>query len=401
MTKEKMSLATARRVALAAQGFGRAKPEGPVTYRHLKPVLKHTGLFQIDSVSAVVRAHYMPSFSRIGAYPMAVLDDAASRAPRRLFEYWAHEASYLPVDAWPLMQWRMANARDNRGIYGRLAEFGREKAGYIEEIFSRVRAEGPIAASQIEGQKGEGGWWGWSDAKHAFEWLFWAGRITTASRRGFERLYDLPERVIPRAIHDLPTPDPRDAVRDLLRISARALGVGTAADLRDYFRLSPSEADGRIAELVENGDLRPVRVEGWSQKAFFFEGSRVPRKTQAQALLAPFDPLVWERGRTERLFGFRYRIEIYTPAHKRVHGYYVLPFLLDEALVARVDIKADRGSGILRVHASFAEPHAPARTAEVLAGELRKMAEWLGLGGIEIGPAGDLAPALAGAMDRG
>ncbi|APH72077.1 winged helix-turn-helix domain-containing protein [Aquibium oceanicum] len=399
--KEKLSLAAARRVALAAQGFGKARPEGPVTYRHLKSVLKHTELFQIDSVSAVVRAHYMPAFSRIGAYPMAVLDEAASRSPRKLFEYWAHEASYLPVETWPLVQWRMANARDNRGIYGRLAEFGREKAGYIEEIFRRVESEGPIAASQIEGQKGGGGWWGWSDAKHAFEWLFWAGRITTASRRGFERLYDLPERVIPRDVFDLPTPDAPDAIRELLRISARALGVATAADLRDYFRLSPAEADERIADLVEAGELQPVRVEGWSQKAFLFHEARMPRRIEAQALLAPFDPLVWERGRTERLFGFRYRIEIYTPAHKRVHGYYVLPFLMNEALVARLDIKADRPAGILRVHSAFAEPHAPAHTAEVLAVELRRMAGWLGLSGIEIGQSGDLAPALAGAMDRG
>ena len=401
MTKEKLSLAAARRVALAAQGFQREKPEGPVSYRHLKSVLKHTGLFQIDSVSAVVRAHYMPAFSRIGAYSMPILDDAASRSPRRLFEYWAHETSYLPVETWPLVQWRMANARDNRGIYGRLAEFGREKADYVEEIFRRVEVEGPIAASKIEGQKGEGGWWGWSDAKHAFEWLFWAGRITTASRRGFERLYDLPERVIPRPVFDQPTPEPRDAIRELLRISARALGVATAADLRDYFRLSPAEADERIAELVETGELQPVRVEGWSQKAFLFQDARLPRRIEAQTLLAPFDPLVWERGRTERLFGFRYRIEIYTPAHKRVHGYYVLPFLLDEALVARLDVKADRPAGILRVQSAFAEPRAPAHTAEAVGVELRRMSEWLGLSGIEVGPAGDLAPVLAGAMDRG
>ena len=398
--KERLSLPAARRIALAAQGFGTARPQGECGHRHLKSVLRHTGLLQIDSVSAVVRAHYMPAFSRLGAYPMTLVDEAASRRPRKLFEYWAHEASLLPVEAWPLMQWRMENARDNRGIYGRLAEFGREKAGYIEDIFRRVEAEGPLAASAIEGQKGGGGWWGWSDAKHAFEWLFWAGRITPASRKGFERLYDLPARVIPRTVFDAPTPEPADAIRDLLRISARALGVATAADLRDYFRLSPGEADGRIGELVEAGELVPVRVEGWSQKAFLHAGARMPRRIRAQALLAPFDPLVWERGRTERLFGFRYRIEIYTPADKRVHGYYVLPFLLDEAIVARVDLKADRAAGILRVNAAFAEPAAPPETATALAGELAAMAVWLGLERVEVIQSGDIAPALARAITR-
>lgn len=396
--KERLSLAQARRIALASQGFGQSRTQGEPTWRHLKNVLARTGLFQIDSVSAVVRAHYMPAFSRLGEYPMELIDRAASNRPRRLFEYWAHEASYLPVETWPLMQWRMADARDNRGIYGRLAAFGRERADYIEEIYRRVEAEGPLAASAIEGQKGEGGWWGWSDAKHAFEWLFWAGRITTASRRGFERLYDLPERVIPRPIFELPTPSSRDAVRDLLRISARALGVATAADLRDYFRLSPAQADGRIAELVETGELLPVRVEGWSQKAFLAIGAKAPRKVRGSALLAPFDPLVWERGRAERLFGFRYRIEIYTPAHKRTHGYYVLPWLLDEALAARVDLKADRAAGVLRVNGAFAEDHAPAHAAEALAHDLVEMARWLGLSGLAVGDAGDLAPALAGAL---
>lgn len=399
--KDTISLAAARRVALAAQGFGEKRPDVTRTWRHLNAVLARTGLFQIDSVSAVVRAHYMPAFSRLGAYPMSLIDAAAANRPRRLFEYWAHEASYLPVDTWPLLQWRMHDARDNRGIYGRLAEFGRERSAYIEDIFRRVEAEGPIAASAIEGQKGEGGWWGWSDAKHAFEWLFWAGRITTASRRGFERLYDLPERVIPRPVHDRPTPARHDAVRELLRISARALGVATAADLRDYFRLSPREADARIAELVESGELLPMKVEGWSQKAFLAAGARTPRKVNGSALLAPFDPLIWERGRTERLFGFRYRIEIYTPAHKRTHGYYVMPWLLDEAIVARLDLKADRAEGILRVNAAFAEEGARPDAAQALSGDLRIMADWLGLNDIIVTDKGDFAPALAEALKTG
>jgi uncharacterized protein YcaQ len=399
--KDTLSLPAARRIALAAQGFADARPEGALGYRHLKRVIARTGLLQIDSVSAVVRAHYMPAFSRLGPYPMATVDEAAARRPRKLFEYWAHEASLLPVETWPLMQWRMQDALDNQGIYRGLAEFRREKRDYIEDIFRRVEAEGPIAASAIEGQKGAGGWWGWSDAKHAFEWLFWAGRITTAARRGFERLYDLPERVLPRHIAQIATPPKEDAIRELLRISARGLGVATAADLRDYFRLRPGDADARIAELVEGGELVPVRVAGWSQKAYFQPGARVPRKVDARALLAPFDPLIWERGRTERLFDFRYRIEIYTPAEKRVHGYYVLPFLLGEAIVARVDLKADRLAGVLRVNAAHAEASAPAHTAEALAAELRSMAGWLGLAEVEVLMSGDLAPALAEAVDRG
>lgn len=393
-----ISLASARRIALAAQGFGEKRSEAARTWRHLNAVLARTGLFQIDSVSAVVRAHYMPAFSRLGAYPRQLIDDAAARRPRRLFEYWAHEASYLPVETWPLMQWRMHDARDNRGIYGGLARFGRERADYIEDIYRRVEAEGPIAASAIEGQKGEGGWWGWSDAKRAFEWLFWAGRITTASRRGFERLYDLPERIIPRAIHDQPTPTPQDAIRELLKISAGALGVATAADMRDYFRLSPVQADGRIAELVESGDLLPVKVTGWSQKAFLAAGARVPRKIGGSALLAPFDPLIWERGRTERLFGFRYRIEIYTPAHKRTHGYYVLPWLLDEGLAARVDLKADRAARILRMNGAFLEEGAPTDAAQALARDLRHMATWLDLDDIAVTVRGNLASTLAEAL---
>ncbi|WP_157015304.1 winged helix-turn-helix domain-containing protein [Mesorhizobium xinjiangense] len=395
--RDSISLATARRIALASQGFADSRPQSAVTQRHLGKVIGRTGLLQIDSVSAVVRAHYMPIFSRLGAYPMHLLDNAASKRQRRLFEYWAHEASFLPVETWPLMQWRMAKAGRNERIYRRLAEFGRDHQAYIEEIHRLVEREGPIAASDIDGQRGQGGWWGWSDAKHAFEWLFWAGRITTHSRRGFERLYDIPERVLPGRVLDTPTPDEADAIRELLRIAARALGVATAADLRDYFRLNPVEADERIAELVEAGELQPVRVEGWSQKAWMWKDARKPRKVDAQALLAPFDPLVWERGRTERLFGFRYRIEIYTPAEKRVHGYYVLPFLLGDRLVARVDLKADRRAGTLRVMAAHCESGAPPETAQALADELALMACWLGMEGIEVLPKGDFAPELAGA----
>ncbi|MCO5069637.1 MAG: winged helix-turn-helix domain-containing protein [Rhizobiaceae bacterium] len=386
----------ARRVALAAQGFARPRPASEVTRRDFNRLVERLGLFQIDSVSAVVRAHYMPSFSRLGAYSRTLLDDAASRKPRRLFEYWAHEASFLPVETWPLMQWRMARAERGDGIYKGLAQFGRDRRDFIDEIFQEVKLRGPIAASDIEGHKGSGGWWGWSEAKRAFEWLFWAGRITTASRRGFERLYDLPERVLPKNILALPVPTEDDAQRQLLAIAARALGIGSAACLRDYFRQSPEAARKHIPELVESGEISPIGVRGWDhQQVYIHRDAKAPRRVEARALLAPFDPLVFERTRAERLFGFYYRIEIYTPAEKRQHGYYVLPFLLNDALVARVDVRADRPSGVLRVLASFAEPHAPADTAAHLADELRLLQGWLNLERIEITPAGDLGPALA------
>ncbi|MER8440808.1 winged helix-turn-helix domain-containing protein, partial [Mesorhizobium sp. M1393] len=315
--KEKISLAMARRIALAAQGFTDPRPNGTPDRRHLARVLTRTGLLQIDSVSAVVRAHYMPLYSRLGPYPLALLDNAAVTRKRTVFEYWAHEASFLPVETYPLMRWRMERAERGEEMYNGLAKWGRERAAYIEDIYREVIDRGPIAASALEGQKGSGGWWGWSDAKHAFEWLFWAGRITTASRRGFERLYDLPERVLPPTILSLPVPSPEDAHRELLRISARAHGVATAGDLRDYFRLSPADIKGRIEELVDAGDLLPVSVEGWDKPAYLHKDARFPRKIETRALLAPFDPVVFERARTERLFDFRYRIEIYTPAEKR------------------------------------------------------------------------------------
>jgi uncharacterized protein YcaQ len=337
----------------------------------------------------------MPLYSRLGPYPMALLDDASAGRKRLLFEYWAHEASLLPVETYPLMRWRMERAGRGEEMYLGLARWGRENMALIEETFQEVAARGPIAASAIEGHKGSGGWWGWSAAKHAFEWLFWAGRITTAHRRGFERYYDLPDRVLPKAILDLPTPSPRDAHRELLSLSARAHGVATYADLRDYFRLAPEDTRQAIGELVEAGELLPVGVEGWNRPAWLHKDARIPRKIGARALLAPFDPVVFERTRSENLFGFRYRIEIYTPVEKRQYGYYVLPFLLDDTVVARVDLKADRPAGVLRVHAAFAEPDAPADTAAHLLDELKRMQAWLGLERLDITPAGDLGPALA------
>jgi uncharacterized protein YcaQ len=396
--REKLSLAAARRVALAATGFGEARPGGALTRRHFNKVLHRLGLFQIDSVSVAVRAHYMPLFSRLGAYPMAMLEGAATPKQRLLFEYWAHEASFLPIDTWPLWQWQMRRAERGENIYSGLTKFGRERPDLIAEMERRVASDGPLASSDIEGQRGQGGWWGWSDGKTALEWLFWAGRITARERKpSFERIYDLPDRVIPQAVRDLPVPDEEEAHRQLTRMAASALGVATMGDLRDYFRLPAPNYKDRIAELVEAGELVPVKVEGWSNQAYLSPDARFPRRIEARALLSPFDPLVWERSRAERLFDFRYRIEIYTPAEKRIYGYYCLPFLLGERIVARVDIKADRAASVLRVQTAHPEPCAPPETAAQLLAELRLMADWLGLERIEIMPSGDLAPALAAA----
>ncbi|HSI19021.1 MAG TPA: crosslink repair DNA glycosylase YcaQ family protein [Sphingomonas sp.] len=380
--REQISAAEARRIALAAQGFGAKQPE-PVTARHLDRTLDTLALHQIDSVNVLSRAHYLPAFSRLGGYDHALFDRAAwgPKRARRRFEYWAHEASLLPLDLHPLLRWRMAEAdRGERG-WTNLKRFATERRGEAMALLERIRGEGPLAASDFDGSKGSGGWWGWSDTKATLEWLFWAGHVTTATRRSsFERVYDLPERVIPPAILDLPTPDAATAQRALVERSARAMGVATAVDLRDYFRLAPDDTRAAIAALAEEGVLLPVTVKGWDKPAWLHREARVPRRVKGAALLAPFDPLIWERARAERIFGFRYRIEIYVPAEKRVHGYYVLPLLLDDRIVARVDLKADRQSGRLLVQRAHLEPGAPGETGERLSGELRRMADWLGLG---------------------
>jgi uncharacterized protein len=378
---ERLSLASARRIALAASGFGRPRPASP-SAADLGRLAARLGLHQIDSVNVLARAHYLPAFSRLGAYGRTLLDRSAwgPRRQRRLFEYWAHEASLLPLELHPLLRWRMAAAERGERGWSSLRAFAGERRGEAEAIFAQIRAEGPMAASDFEHGKSRSGWWEWGATKQALEWLFWAGRITTATRRGgFERVYDVPERVIPAAILALPTPDPAEARRQLVERSARALGIATAADLRDYFRLKPDEAGAAIETLVEDGTLLPVAVESWRQPAFLHAEARRPRRIAGQALLAPFDPLVWHRERTERLFGFRYRIEIYVPADKRTHGYYVLPFLMDEALVARVDLKADRQAGRLIARAIHLEPGAPPETRDRLDEELALMAGWLGL----------------------
>jgi uncharacterized protein YcaQ len=395
--RETLSLAAARRIALAAQGLAGPRPSGEPGMRRLLALADRLNLFQIDSVNVIARAHYLPAFSRLGNYPRGLLDRAAWGKPRRLFEYWGHEASLLPLELHPLLRWRMARAERGEGGWGSLRAYADERRGEADAILGRIAAEGPLSASDLE--KGRSGWWEWSGSKRVLEWLFWAGRITTATRRGsFERVYDLPERVIPRGILDLPTPEEADAHRGLLLRAARALGVATARDLRDYFRLSPANALPRIAELAEAGALVPVRIEGWRDTAYLHPETRQPRRVSGAALLAPFDPLIWERSRAERLFGLHYRIGIYTPAEKRVHGYYVLPFLLRERIAARVDLKSHRAAGGLLVQEAHLEPGAPGDTAEALAAELRLMALWLGLERIEVKPRGDLAEGLRQAL---
>jgi uncharacterized protein YcaQ len=388
-----LSNGQARRIALAAQGFTDPRPSGTPDRRALRRVVGRTALLQIDSVNVLTRAHYLPAFSRLGPYPAETLDRMAFRRPRELFEYWGHEASLLPIELHPLFRWRMARPHQWGGM--RRLETGRP--GYIDQVLEQVRERGPVTAAQLTRDRPPraGTWWDRSDTKIALEVLFWAGEVTSAGRRGFERLYDLPERVLPPQVLAAPTPEPADAHRQLLAMAARSLGVATEGDLSDYFRLKPAEARPRIAELVEAGELQPVTVEGWGRQAYLHREARLPRRVRARALLAMFDPVVWERARTERLFGMRYRIEIYTPAARRVYGYYVLPFLLGDRLVGRIDLKADRQAGMLRVLAAHAEPGVSHPVvAQELAEELRSMAGWLGLRGVAVSGRGDLGPAL-------
>lgn len=396
-TRDTLSPSEARRIALAAQGFAEPRPETPCERRHLRRVLGRVGLLQIDSVNVLVRSHYLPAFSRLGAYAPGLLEDAAwGNGKRDLFEYWGHEASLIPLAMQPLFRWRMERAERGEGTYGRIARFAQERPDFVAAALAEIADRGPIGASELStAGKSSGGWWGWSEGKIALEYLFWAGRVTTAGRRGFERLYDIPERVLPRAVLDAPTPPAEEAQRALVHTAARALGVATERDLRDYFRLDPADSKRAVAALVEAGELMPVTVKGWTQPAYLHPEARCPRRVEAAALLSPFDSLVWERDRTERMFGFRYRLEIYTPAHKREHGYYVLPFLLGDRLVARVDLKSDRAAGTLVVHAAHGEPGIdPAETAPALTAELRRLADWLGLERVAVGDRGDLAGAL-------
>lgn len=380
----RISASEARRIALGAQGF--ADPPAPAAPGHaLRRVVGRTKLLQIDSVNVLERAHYLPVFSRIGPYPREALDAAAHRAPRRMFEYWGHEASLIPVATQPLLRWRMAKAREE--AWGGMRRIAEGKPELVDEVLAEVADRGPITASALDrAERRAGPWWDWSETKQALEYLFWSGRVSSARRVRFERLYDLTERVLPRTVIATPTPEPAAAQRELLRLSAQALGVAAEADLRDYFRLAAAEAKPRIAELVEAGELLAVEVEGWGRtQGYLWKDARIPRRVEARALLAPFDPVVWARDRARRIFGFDFRLEIYVPRPKRVHGYYVLPFLLGDRLVARCDLKSDRQASILRCHAVHLEPGVDrGEVMAALEAELASMARWLGLERVEV-----------------
>ncbi|WP_026876297.1 winged helix-turn-helix domain-containing protein [Jiangella gansuensis] len=399
--RDKLSAAAARRVALAAQGLADPRPPVP-DRRAIRRVTDRVGVVQIDSVNVLSRSHYLPFFSRLGPYPREQLDRALNKAPRMLFEYWAHEASVLPVRFQPYLRGRMARAEE--AAWGGMRRIVRDKPEFVEWVFDEVKRLGPVTAGEIEhdAPRAKDNWgWNWSEVKTALEFLFWAGRVTSAGRNGaFARLYDVPERVLPRDVLDAPTPSPAEAHRELIRIAARAHGVGSEQCLRDYFRLRPEPSKAAIAELVEDGELVPITVDGWKRQAYLHRDARVPRRVEARALLSPFDSLIWERARTEALFGFRYRLEIYVPPAKRVHGYYVLPFLLGEELVARVDLKADRKAGTLLVQSAWGEPGSPADTPDELAVELVALAGWLGLSGVVVTGRGDIAAPLEDALRR-
>lgn len=399
---DSLSLNEARRLALAAQGFANRRPRAQVQRKHLQQLIEQLGVLQIDSVNALVRSHYLPLFSRLGGYSQGLLDEAAwsGGRHRRLFEYWGHEASLLPLALYPMLRWRMRRAAAGQGIYSQLARFGVEQRAVIQRVLQAVREQGALGAGSLSTRSERAGpWWDWSAEKHALEWLFAAGQVTVAGRRGFERLYDLPERVLPAACLEHPEVGEAEAQRGLLRHAASALGVATEKDLRDYFRLDPADSKARLAELLEDGALQAVRVQGWAHPAYLRPDTKIPRRVRASALLSPFDSLIWERARTERLFDFRYRLEIYTPQHKRVYGYYVLPFLFDERLAARVDLRAERAAGRLAVHAVHEEQALGEEGLAALAERLREMAAWLGLEAVQVGcrkPLGMRLKALLG-----
>ena len=395
-----LTTAQARRVAVAAQGFASAPPARAVTRGDLRRLIGRIQVLQLDSVSVAVRAHYAPVFSRLGPYDRDVLDAAAwshsARSPRLLVEYWAHEAALMAVEDWPLLRWRMREYTGGRwGV-----EVVKENPRLVDDVVSAVAELGPSTAGQIEAhlqsgtKRGKGAWWNRSETKWVAEALFASGVLTTAHRTGFARHYDLVERVLPADVVAWEIDD-AEAVRELILRAATALGVATEADIRDYFRLRADQSKPAIADLVAAGELEPVQVDEWTAPAYLRTGQAVPRSDRGTALLCPFDPLIFFRPRVERLFGFHYRIEIYTPAAKRQYGYYVWPLLLDGELVARVDLKADRNSGALHVPGAFIEPgRDPARVAGELADQLATMAGWLGLDRVTVGERGDLAAAL-------
>jgi uncharacterized protein len=394
----------ARRIALAAQGFTERRPTGRIDRRHFRRVLERLGTVQLDSVNVLTRSHELVFLSRLGPYDRAALTRWLWSS-REVFEYWGHEASVHPVERYPLFRWRMAEDHPWPGVR-QAADANPDLAA---ALLAEVQARGPVAIGEMETEDrslstdmASGSWWGWGAVKRVMAQLFLAGDVTATRRGNFERVYLAPEAWLPPEVLAATTPDKDEAHRALLLVAAGALGLGTARDLADYYRLRIPAVKPLLDKLVADGELLPAQVEGWRQPAYLHPEARVPRRRlAARALLSPFDSLIWERQRTERLWGFRYRIEIYTPAAKRVHGYYVLPFLLGDDLVGRVDLKADRKAGVLLAQATWSE--SPEADHEVVAAELAasltEMAAWLDLpNGVAVQPRGDLAPALGRAL---
>jgi uncharacterized protein YcaQ len=395
VASETVSLAAARRIALGAQGFADPRPKGRVDRRHFRRVLDRMGLIQIDSVNVLVRSQELPLFARLGPHPRSMITDATRAGD--IFEYWVHEASHVDMNHYQLHRWRMT--RDHK--WARWFTLNERRPDYVEEVYRRIEMDGPVVAADLSERVGKKGtWWDWDDAKVALEYLFWKGRVAVTRRPAdFARIYDLSERVIPAEVLARPDVPERDARKQLLELAGRHLGIATFGDLTDYHRQGNQECKPLVAELVEEGTLRTVQVEGWMKPAYLHKDARLPRSIKACALLSPFDPVVWNRDRAHRLFGFHYRIEIYTPQPKRIYGYYVLPILWGDDVVGRLDMKADRQGGRLLVQASFVEPGVPAGAlADDLAPELHAMAGWLGLGEVEVVERGDLASTLRDAV---
>ena len=392
MTPRDISTAQARRIALAAQGFADQRPTGRIDRRHLRRVFERINVIQVDSVNVLVRSQELPLFARLGPHPRTMLADAIDDG--ELWEYWAHVAAIVPSAQHRLFRWKMERDDEWKHITRR----AREQPRLVEEVRQRIRDSGPITAGDLEQRVGtKGNWWSWDDGKVVLEHLFQRGEIVAVRRRrDFARLYDLPERVLPASVLDAPTPTEAEARKELLAIAARSMGVATLEDMADYHRQwRPQSSKPLVAELVEEGVLQPVTVEGWTKPAYLHRDAKLPRAVDARALLSPFDSLVWHRARNERLFDFHYRIEIYTPAPKRIYGYYVLPYLLGDRLVGRVDLKADRAAGVLRVEGAYVEPGVDdAAAAGPLIEELRLMAGWLELDAVASTDRGGLAEAL-------
>ena len=389
--RDSLSIDQARRIALAAQGFGEPRPAGRVDRRHVRRLFERLGLVQIDSVNVLVRSHYLPLFSRLGPYDRTLLDRVAYQ-DRDVFEYWGHDASLILAELQPLLRWRMAG--EHR--WTEMQRWAAENQLLIDALHDKVLSDGPASAGDLDtsGTK-KGPWWGWGDTKRALETLFYMGKVGAIRRSTFERAYCDPAVVLPAAILEQPTPEERDALTSLLERSARGHGVGTATDLADYFRLPIKQVRPLLDEMADDGRLDRVTVEGWKHPAYLHPDAKLPRRVEACALVSPFDSAMWGRDRVERLFGFRYRIEIYVPKPKRVYGYYVLPFLLGDRYVARVDLKADRATSQLLVQSAFAEEGVDhAEVAARLDEELRTMATWLGLDGVVVSERGNLAPSL-------